>query len=431
MIATVAPSFLDADIADLVLGGTPGALSVSVDRARRLFPGSGTLTEPAFNAGALACAAQLSGLGRALLEMSVSYAKSRVQFGQPIGQFQAVKHRLAEVLIALDFARPLLYAAAASTTTRDISAAKVACGDAAYLAARTALQVHGAIGYTDEFDLSIWFTKVRALVSAWGTPAATPRPGDGGPMNEVDLLRDSVRALLTKQPDKAWERLCAEVGVAGLLVPASFGGAGAGLAEACVVLEELGRVLSPAPMLSTVIATEALLATGNDEACARLLPQIASGARTPTLVWDEHVLEGDLFFVVNDGQLFEAQAVATPLPAMDHTRPLLEVDVQQRGDLLGSFDADRIRDLACVALAAEQVGAAEQALALTVEYAKTRVQFGRPIGAFQALQHRMADLHVLVQTARSAYLAASTATRWPRRSRRSTAPRRCSRSPPK
>jgi alkylation response protein AidB-like acyl-CoA dehydrogenase len=171
VIATVAPSFLDADIADLVLGGTPGQLSVSIDRTRRLFPAPGALTEPAFNAGALACAAQLSGLGRALLEMSVSYDKSRVQFGRPIGQFQAIKHRLAEVLIALDFARPLLHAAATSNATRDISAAKVACGDAAYLAARTALQVHGAIGYTDEFDLSIWFTKVRALISAWGTPA--------------------------------------------------------------------------------------------------------------------------------------------------------------------------------------------------------------------------------------------------------------------
>ncbi|GIH06234.1 acyl-CoA dehydrogenase [Rhizocola hellebori] len=225
-------------------------------------------------------------------------------------------------------------------------------------------------------------------------------------MNELDLLRDAVRALLTKRPEQAWERLCTEVGVAGLLIPARFGGAGAGMAEACVVLEELGRVLSPAPMLSTVIATQALLATGNEEACARLLPEIAVGACTPTLVWDDFVLPGDLFFVVSGGQLYAAQAVSTPLPTMDHTRPLIEVYVQQRGEVLGPFDADRMRDLACVALAAEQVGTAEQALAITVDYAKTRVQFGRPIGAFQALQHRMADLHVLVQTARSAYLAA-------------------------
>ena len=116
----------------------------------------------------LACAAQLLGLGRALLEMSVAYAKQRVQFGQPIGRYQAIKHKLADAYIALEFARPLLYHAA---QPRDISAAKVACGDAAYLAARTALQVHGAIGYTEECDLGLYFTKVRALLGAWGTAA--------------------------------------------------------------------------------------------------------------------------------------------------------------------------------------------------------------------------------------------------------------------
>ncbi len=225
-------------------------------------------------------------------------------------------------------------------------------------------------------------------------------------MTELDLLRESVRALLNKRPEQAWERLCAEVGVTGLLIAARFGGAGAGMPEACVVLEELGRVLSPAPMLSTVIATQALLATGNEEACTRLLPQIADGTRTPALIWGDYVFQGDLFFLVDDGRLYEAQAVATPLPTMDHTRRLVTVQVRQRGDLLGPFDEDRLRDFACVALAAEQVGAAEQALELTVEYTKTRVQFGRKIGSFQALQHRLADLHVLVQTARSAYLAA-------------------------
>jgi alkylation response protein AidB-like acyl-CoA dehydrogenase len=73
---------------------------------------------------------------------------------------------MADVFIALEFARPLLYHAG---TPRDVSAAKVACGDAAYLAARTALQVHGAIGYTEEHDLGIYLTKVRALLGAWGT----------------------------------------------------------------------------------------------------------------------------------------------------------------------------------------------------------------------------------------------------------------------
>ncbi len=146
----------------------------------------------ALNFGALASAAQLLGAGRALLEASVRHAGRRVQFGQPVGAFQAVKHHLADVAIGLEFARPLLDAAAialatgagatgagatgagatgAGTAARDVSAAKIACADAAVRAARTALQVHGAIGYTSELDLSLWLTKVRALAPAWGSQA--------------------------------------------------------------------------------------------------------------------------------------------------------------------------------------------------------------------------------------------------------------------
>lgn len=131
----------------------------------------------ALDAGALACAAQLLGAGRALLEASVRHAAQRTQFGQPIGAFQAVKHHLATVAIGLEFARPLLDAAAAAlaageaTAARDVSAAKVACTDAASQAARTALQVHGAIGYTQEHDLHLWLTKIRALAPAWGSQA--------------------------------------------------------------------------------------------------------------------------------------------------------------------------------------------------------------------------------------------------------------------
>jgi alkylation response protein AidB-like acyl-CoA dehydrogenase len=124
----------------------------------------------------------LLGAGRALLEASVRHASTRVQFGRPVGAFQAVKHKLADVAIGLEFARPLLDAAAlslgdgvlgdgAATAGRDVSAAKVACADAAYRAARAALQVHGAIGYTAEHDLSLWLAKVRALVPAWGSQA--------------------------------------------------------------------------------------------------------------------------------------------------------------------------------------------------------------------------------------------------------------------
>jgi alkylation response protein AidB-like acyl-CoA dehydrogenase len=161
----------------------------SIDPTRRLFRLTPAATDPsgltpisieqlreATDHGSLACAAQLLGAGERLLDDSVAYVKQRTQFGRPIGSYQAIKHKLADVRIALDFARPLLWGAALSLDAgatyrgRDVSAAKLACADAAYLAARTALQVHGAIGYTQEFDLSLWILKVRALVNAWGTP---------------------------------------------------------------------------------------------------------------------------------------------------------------------------------------------------------------------------------------------------------------------
>ncbi|WP_039794821.1 acyl-CoA dehydrogenase family protein [Nocardia araoensis] len=183
---------LDADAAEVVLLagerlsiGHRTGLVRSVDPARRLFAVAadetviegeqvGAAVAAGFDTGALACAAQLLGAGKALLHASTEYAKQRKQFGKPIGEFQAVKQKLADVLIALDLAEPLLYRAALTMTGptrgRDVSAAVIACGDAAYRAARTALQVHGAIGYTAEYDLSLWLTKVTALRSAWGTP---------------------------------------------------------------------------------------------------------------------------------------------------------------------------------------------------------------------------------------------------------------------
>jgi alkylation response protein AidB-like acyl-CoA dehydrogenase len=175
-VAPHVPYALDADIADEVyvgdtLAGEVGTMHVSVDRSRRLFEvtGDGTPHREAFDLAALATSAQLLGAGERLLQDSVSYVKQRRQFGREIGSYQAVKHALADVRIALDFARPLVYGAALGEISA--SAAKVASSDAAYLASRTGLQVHGAIGYTQEFDLSIWITKVRALVGAWGTPA--------------------------------------------------------------------------------------------------------------------------------------------------------------------------------------------------------------------------------------------------------------------
>lgn len=191
-IGTVAaPRALDADVADEVYAAvdgvlhtaTAGAAHVSVDRSRHLFdatPGEavehGDLAA-AYDLAVLATAAQLLGAGERVLADAVTYVKQRKQFGREIGSYQAIKHHLADVRIALDFARPLVFGAALASTgstterERSVSAAKVACADAAYLASRTGLQVHGAIGYTQEFDLSVWITKIRALVTAWGTPA--------------------------------------------------------------------------------------------------------------------------------------------------------------------------------------------------------------------------------------------------------------------
>jgi alkylation response protein AidB-like acyl-CoA dehydrogenase len=197
------PLALDADLADevyLLDGDAVRSATVdgpseraSVDPTRRLFtltagdPVASEHVRAAWENAVLAASAQLLGLGEHLLAESVAYAKQRRQFGREIGSYQAVKHALADVRIALDFARPLVFGAAVHGScaserpmasshahdpfSRDVSAAKVAAGDAAYLASRVALQVHGAIGYTREYDLSLWITKVRALVGAWGTPA--------------------------------------------------------------------------------------------------------------------------------------------------------------------------------------------------------------------------------------------------------------------
>jgi hypothetical protein len=118
----------------------------------------------------LANAAYLLGAGERLLADSVAYAKQRTQFGRAIGSYQVIKHRLADVRIALDFARPLVFGAACAPSEVSVSAAKVGAYDAAYLASRAALQVHGAIGYTLECDISIWMQRVLELKSLGGSP---------------------------------------------------------------------------------------------------------------------------------------------------------------------------------------------------------------------------------------------------------------------
>ncbi|WP_236796254.1 acyl-CoA dehydrogenase family protein [Amycolatopsis sp. GM8] len=270
---------------------------------------------------------------------------------------------------------------------------------------------------------------------------------------EARALRGAVRALLAKRSDvraaigsplgyddKLWSTLCEQIGVAALAVPEDYGGAGATLAEVCVVQEELGRTLTPSPMLGSVLAVEALLATGNDEACHCLLPGIAAGATiaavawsgedgswTPACVATESTVDGRAHYVLDAGNadvilalartpdspgLFEIAPEAarrSPTPAMDPTRQLGIVELTgaaaQRLDH-GGYPLARVRDTAVIALAAEQVGAAARALEITVDHTKQRHQFGRPIGSFQALKHRMADVYVHIEQARSALHAA-------------------------
>jgi alkylation response protein AidB-like acyl-CoA dehydrogenase len=189
-MATAAPAgsyALDGDVAatrltwdgdGLRMAPGHGPVRASLDPARRLtplLPGGELLTpDPpvaqALTWARLATAAQALGVGLTLLDRTVAYVRQRTQFGVPVGSFQAVKHQLADAKIALEFARPLLFGAALTMTEADVAAAKVTACEAAYRTARTALQLHGAIGYTAEYDLSLWLTKARALHASWGDP---------------------------------------------------------------------------------------------------------------------------------------------------------------------------------------------------------------------------------------------------------------------
>jgi len=234
---------------------------------------------------------------------------------------------------------------------------------------------------------------------------------------ERQLLAETVAALVAKHADPGavraamesdrgydeslWQLLCEQVGAAALVIPEELGGAGGELADAAVVLRELGRVLVPSPLLGTTLAELALLAAADPD--ADTLEGLAQGRSIGALVLDaDYVVNGDVADVVvaaTDGRLsrctrFSAQSVAT----MDPTRRLARVRAEQAEDI----GADPgIADFAAILLAAEQIGAAERCLELTVEYNKNRVQFGRPIGSFQALKHRMADLYVAVSAARA------------------------------
>ena len=235
--------------------------------------------------------------------------------------------------------------------------------------------------------------------------------------DERQLLRETVAALVTKHADSAavraamesdrgydeslWQLLCEQVGAAALVIPEELGGAGGELADAAIVLQELGRGLVPSPLLGTTLAELALLAAPQPD--AETLEGLAEGRSIGALVLDaDYVVNGDIADVVvaaDGGRLirwtrFSAQPVAT----MDPTRRLAQVRPEET-EAIGADPG--IADTAAILLAAEQIGAAERCLELTVEYTKNRVQFGRPVGSFQALKHRMADMYVAVAAARA------------------------------
>ncbi|MER7926095.1 acyl-CoA dehydrogenase family protein [Streptomyces sp. NPDC096057] len=283
---------------------------------------------------------------------------------------------------------------------------------------------------------------------------------------EQDQLRRTVRAFLADTSpetetrrlmetpegfDRAlWRRMGGELGLQGLAVPEEYGGAGCGLVEVGVVMEEMGRALLCAPFLSSaVLATTTLLRSDDEDARKRLLPGLASGESVGTLAltedsarWDAAgvrlnarasdgcwLLSGHKMFVLDGATADVVLTVArtdddgigvfsvdgdapgltrTPLPTMDPTRRQARLDyadvpatrLRTHGD--GMDLVSEVLDRAAVALAAEQVGVASRVLDMAVDYAKVRHQFGRPIGSFQAVKHLLADVLLEVESARAA-----------------------------
>lgn len=218
--------------------------------------------------------------------------------------------------------------------------------------------------------------------------------------DEQDELAAAVRGLLQKRSDSAavraaaesdagydaslWQTLCEQVGVAALAVPEEYDGFGASLVETAVVLEVLGEFLTPAPLLASALETARLLLHGTDQDRSALLPRIAAGEVVP-VAWGRVLLEPD-----------------ARRGSMDQTLRLAVTEEP----------ADTPADLRAISVAlttALQVGGMQRALDMTVGYSKERVQFGRQIGSFQALKHRMADMLVKVESSRSASWGATAA----------------------
>lgn len=214
-----------------------------------------------------------------------------------------------------------------------------------------------------------------------------------------------------------------DLGLPGLLVPESLGGAGATAREAAAVLEELGRAAAPSPFLtSSVVATSALVALGD----TTLLPALASGEQTAALLVSPVTgrpalrtvgLPADVLLLPEGDALYAVRGARfTPVSSLDMTRPLADVSLESAERTLVSSSARAAVDRALLVgaglLAAEQVGLASWALETTIGYLKERRQFGRVVGGFQAIKHRLADLYAEVEQADAAarYAAATLAT---------------------
>lgn len=267
-------------------------------------------------------------------------------------------------------------------------------------------------------------------------------------------VRRSMESAEGHDP-RLWRQMADQLGLHGLVVPEEYGGSGGGPVELGIVLEELGRALLPSPYFATVaLAGQALAVSDDDTAKARWLPSIADGMLTGTLALAEESgswnvedvaaeavrgdagwrVSGTKMFVVDghtaDLLLVAARADTGPalfavdagaagvtrirLETLDPTRRLARVDLDGAPALrVGPADAGghlrTVLDLAIVALAAEQVGGAQACLDAAVEYAKARVQFGRPIGSFQAIKHKCADTLLKVEAARTAAYHAMSA----------------------
>jgi alkylation response protein AidB-like acyl-CoA dehydrogenase len=261
----------------------------------------------------------------------------------------------------------------------------------------------------------------------------------------VTSMYDGDRTVV----EPLWRALAVDIGLAGLLVPEDLGGAGASAVEAAAVLEELGRASAPVPFLtSSVVATTALLACAEDDAARKVITALAAGERTATLVVPlstapdgslpditatdgsltgtvrsvAGALEADLLVVpaqTTDGvalYLVESSAATVePVVSLDMARQVADVTLDGATGQLVLDDSEAVVRSALLAgaglLASEQVGIARWCLEETVAYLKVRKQFGRVVGGFQALKHRLADLYAEVESASAAarYAAAALA----------------------